>query len=72
MKRILSIILGRDHGLPTYNHAREFCNLPAADSFDDFKNEIQDSTIRQKLEELYDTPEDVDIFVGGILEVRKF
>ena len=36
--------------------------------FDDLKNEIQDETIRQKLKKLYLHPDNIDLFVGGMVE----
>ena len=64
----LNIQRGRDHGIPGYNEWRTYCNMSAAESFDDFKHEIKDRSLRRKLSEVYQRPDDVDIFVGGILE----
>ena len=46
----MNVQRGRDHGSPPYNKFRAFCNLSAADSFDDLRNEIRDARVRQKLE----------------------
>ena len=51
-----------------YNSWRGLCNLSVAETFDDFKNEIVDSDIRDKLRELYKHPSNVDLWVGGLLE----
>ncbi|KAJ7333690.1 hypothetical protein OS493_015772 [Desmophyllum pertusum] len=64
----LNIQRGRDHALPGYNRWRGLCNLSVAETFDDFKNEIVDSDIRVKLQELYKDPSNVDLWVGGLLE----
>jgi len=64
----LNIQRGRDHALPGYNSWRGLCNLSVAETFDDFKNEIVDSDIRDKLRELYQHPSNVDLWVGGLLE----
>ncbi|XP_066933586.1 peroxidasin-like [Clytia hemisphaerica] len=63
----LNIQRGRDHGLPTYNKWRQFCNLPVASSFNELK-EIKNETLRQHLADIYGDINHVDLFVGGILE----
>ncbi|XP_072015925.1 peroxidasin-like [Amphiura filiformis] len=59
---------GRDHGLPGYNQWRQFCNLPIADTFDDLANEISNAELRQKLQDLYGHPDNIDLFVAGLVE----
>ena len=63
----LNIQRGRDHGLPSYNKWREFCGLTAARDFTDLSGEIS-SAVVQKLKLLYIHVEEIDLFVGGILE----
>jgi hypothetical protein len=58
---------GRDHGLPDYNTAREVLNLKKYSSFDDFDTSDE---LKQKLETLYGDINDVDIFVGGLVDNR--
>lgn len=58
----LDIQRGRDHGLPGYNYYRNYCGLPVAKSFDDFKQ------MGSKLADLYNTPDDVDLIIGGMAE----
>ncbi|XP_068081947.1 peroxidase-like [Anabrus simplex] len=58
---------GRDHGLPCYNSFRYLCNLPVAHSFDTFLDTLGHDG-RQRIASLYHHPDDVDLFVGGILE----
>ena len=60
---------GRDHGLPGYNTFRKACGLSGATIFDDFKNEIDPESLA-KLAKLYKHPDDVDLYVGGILEAH--
>lgn len=63
----LNIQRGRDHGLPSYNRWREFCGLRVARSFGDLTRDISHDALR-KLQQLYADVNDVDLFVGGILE----
>ncbi|XP_046398870.1 peroxidase-like [Ischnura elegans] len=65
--RSIDIQRGRDHALGTYNDYREVCGLPRATHFEDFLDAI-DKDIVDKLAEVYASPEDVEINVGGFLE----
>ncbi|KAM8709189.1 hypothetical protein ACLKA7_016061 [Drosophila subpalustris] len=64
----INIQRGRDHGIPGYNVYRKFCNLTVAEDFDDLAGEISNPEIRQKLRELYGHPDNIDVWLGGILE----
>ncbi|XP_065062497.1 peroxidasin homolog isoform X2 [Rhopilema esculentum] len=64
----LNIQRGRDHALPGYNNWREYCNLPLAATFDDLSKEIPSEEIREKLKRLYIHPDNIDLFVGGMVE----
>lgn len=64
----INIQRGRDHGIPGYNEYRTKCHLRKANTFEDLKNEISDANIRKKLKQLYGHPDNIDLFVGGILE----
>lgn len=57
----LNIQRGRDHGLPSYNHWREFYGL------DRKTFQILDSG-RDKFKQVYDTVEDIDLYSGAISE----
>ncbi|XP_075729831.1 peroxidasin isoform X2 [Rhipicephalus microplus] len=59
---------GRDHGMPGYNKWRQFCNLSRAESFNDLSREIPSAELRRKLERLYKTPDNIDVWVGAIGE----
>lgn len=61
----LNIQRGRDHGLPSYNRFREFCGLSVAREFSDIPTR---RSIRRKLAAVYADVNDIDLFVGGILE----
>ena len=65
----LNVQRGRDHGLPSYGQWRRFCNLPTATKIEELQNEIRNPSIRAKLAEVYgNNPDDIDLFVGGLLE----
>ncbi|QLQ31846.1 MAG: peroxidase [Candidatus Thiothrix singaporensis] len=61
----LNIQRGRDHGLPGYNDAREAMGLPRIESFDD---PIWRDGTGVKLAQVYASPDDVDLWVGGLAE----
>lgn len=61
----MNIQRGRDHGLPSYNQVRADFGLDPVTTFDDISS---DSTVRQHLQDVYDTVEDIDIWVGGLAE----
>ncbi|XP_076271608.1 peroxidasin isoform X2 [Rhynchophorus ferrugineus] len=64
----MNIHRSRDHALPGYVAFRNFCGMKNVTSFDDFATEISDDEVREKMEKLYGHPDNVDVFVGGILE----
>ncbi|GMS82212.1 hypothetical protein PENTCL1PPCAC_4387, partial [Pristionchus entomophagus] len=64
----LNIQRGRDHAIPSYNKMRVFCGLPAAKEFEDFKDLILDKNLRAGLAKNYKTVDDVDFYVGAMLE----
>lgn len=60
---------GRDHGLPPYNEFRKYCNLaPLTDSWDSGKPADIDDTAWLKLNSVYDSPLDIDLYSGGLSE----
>ncbi|GMT14395.1 hypothetical protein PFISCL1PPCAC_5692, partial [Pristionchus fissidentatus] len=63
----INIQRGRDHGLQSYNHYRKLCNLRALQSFDEW-TEVSDQDVRKRVSELYSSPEELDLYTGGILE----
>jgi peroxidase len=52
----VNIQRGREHGIPSYNKWRKFCGMPAAQSFDDLKDQILDSNIRSALASNFNSP----------------
>ena len=61
----LNIQRGRDHGLPGYNEVRRNFGLRPVRSFRDI---TPDREVREKLESVYDSVEDIDVWVGGLAE----
>uniref|UniRef100_A0A182P439 Uncharacterized protein n=1 Tax=Anopheles epiroticus TaxID=199890 RepID=A0A182P439_9DIPT len=59
----INIQRGRDHAVRPYNDYRRLGGKPGAYSFDDFAPDVG-----PKLRALYAHPDDVDLYVGGILE----
>lgn len=61
----LNIQRGRDHGLPGYNQVRADFGLPRVTSFAQISS---DPAVRAKLASVYDSPDQVDLWVGGLAE----
>ncbi|XP_048526211.1 chorion peroxidase isoform X1 [Dendroctonus ponderosae] len=59
----INIQRGRDHGLRPYNDYRQLIGLPRINDFDEFGPEIG-----SKLRAVYQSVDDVDLWVGGLLE----
>ncbi|KAK0395007.1 hypothetical protein QR680_001059 [Steinernema hermaphroditum] len=64
----LNIMRGREHGIPSYNKWRKFCGHPFASNFDDFGDTILDGRIRAALARNYQSPDNVDLYVGAMVE----
>ncbi len=56
---------GRDHGLRSYNDMREAMGLPRAATFADISS---DPDVQARLASVYATPDDVDLWIGGLSE----
>jgi hypothetical protein len=61
----LDIQRGRDHGLPDYNNLRGNYGLAEVTSFAEISS---DPAIQQKLEELFESVDNIDPFVGALAE----
>ena len=59
---------GRDHGLPSYNDMRESMGMRRITSFND---PIFAPGVGAKLAEIYDSPDQIDLWVGGLSEQGK-
>jgi len=64
----INIHRSRDQGLPNYNMMRVAYGFPPKTTWAEFSN---DTDIQQGLASLYTTPDDVDAYVGGIIEPHK-
>lgn len=61
----LNIQRGRDHGLSDYNSTRVALGLDAVQSFSDITS---DPDVAARLEQLYGTVDNIDLWVGGLAE----
>lgn len=61
----LNIERGRDHGLADYNTVREWYGLDRVTSFADITSDVE---LQQKLEQLFGDVNNIDVFVGGLVE----
>ncbi|XP_030041454.1 eosinophil peroxidase isoform X2 [Microcaecilia unicolor] len=59
---------GRDHGLPGYNAWRRFCGLSQPRNLDELANVLQNRDLARKFINLYGTPNNIDIWIGGVAE----
>jgi peroxidase len=65
----INIQRGRDHGLPSYNQYRQYCGLSKLNSFSDLNNgEFLPDVDIAALSSVYDSVDDIDLFVGGLIE----
>uniref|UniRef100_UPI0037E78C7E thyroid peroxidase n=1 Tax=Semicossyphus pulcher TaxID=241346 RepID=UPI0037E78C7E len=64
----LNLQRGRDHALPGYNDWRGFCGLTPIKTLDDFKEVVRDYNIAEKIFEIYKHPDNIDVWLGGLVE----
>uniref|UniRef100_A0AC34GNB9 Peroxidase n=1 Tax=Panagrolaimus sp. ES5 TaxID=591445 RepID=A0AC34GNB9_9BILA len=64
----LNIMRGREHGIPSYNTIRKLCGIPAVKTFEELKDQILDTNIRQALARNYPSPDEIDLYVGAMVE----
>ncbi len=62
----INVARGREIGLPSYNDAREGFGLPRVVSW----NQAFDADSTARLSSIYASPDEVDLFAGGICEHR--
>ena len=63
----LNIQRGRDHGLAPYNVWRELCGQTKLGSWKEASYAFSSSNVA-RLQALYNSVDDIDVFIGGILE----
>ncbi|XP_069801210.1 myeloperoxidase-like [Dendropsophus ebraccatus] len=68
----LNIQRGREHGLPGYNAWRRFCGLSAPRNSEELAVVLENRKLAESLIKLYGTPENIDVWVGGVSEPLVF
>nr|XP_057912936.1 eosinophil peroxidase [Doryrhamphus excisus]XP_057912946.1 eosinophil peroxidase [Doryrhamphus excisus] len=64
----LNMQRGRDHGLPGYNAWRRFCGLSQPRNQAQLAQVLNNSNLARRLLELYGTPDNIDVWLGGVAE----
>uniref|UniRef100_A0A8C3A8N0 Eosinophil peroxidase n=1 Tax=Cyclopterus lumpus TaxID=8103 RepID=A0A8C3A8N0_CYCLU len=64
----LNLQRGRDHGLPGYGSWRRSCGLSVPDTTSELAEILSNFTLAHKLQLLYRTPHNIDVWVGAISE----
>ncbi|XP_030006989.1 eosinophil peroxidase [Sphaeramia orbicularis] len=64
----LNMIRGRDHGLPGYNDWRRFCGLSQPSNQAELAQVLNNTDLARRLLELYGTPANIDVWLGGVAE----
>ncbi|XP_062235980.1 eosinophil peroxidase-like [Platichthys flesus] len=59
---------GRDHGLPGYNQWRKHCGLSQPKNLKELASVLNNTDIAKKLLDLYHTPDNIDVWMGGVAE----
>lgn len=64
----LNMQRSRDHGLPGYNAWRRFCGLPVPQTVGELGTVMKNLDMARKLMQQYGTPNNIDIWMGGVAE----
>ncbi|XP_045886240.1 eosinophil peroxidase-like [Micropterus dolomieu] len=64
----LNMQRGRDHGLPGYNAWRGFCGLSQPKNQAELVQVLNNTELASKLLQFYGTPDNIDIWLGGVAE----
>ena len=60
---------GRDHGIPGYAAYRKLSGKEYPYSWDDISTDVMSNSTKNALAKLYESPEDVDLWMGLISEI---
>ncbi|KAM4635543.1 eosinophil peroxidase isoform 2-T2 [Polymixia lowei] len=64
----LNMQRGRDHGIPGYNAWRRFCGLSQPRNQAELARVLNNSVLATRLLQLYGTPANIDVWMGGVAE----
>uniref|UniRef100_A0A3Q2V3N4 Eosinophil peroxidase n=1 Tax=Haplochromis burtoni TaxID=8153 RepID=A0A3Q2V3N4_HAPBU len=64
----LNMQRARDHGVPGYNKWRKFCGLSQPQTLEDLAAVLNNTDLAQRLLNLYGTPDNIDVWLGGVSE----
>ncbi|XP_062815643.1 eosinophil peroxidase [Anolis carolinensis] len=64
----LNMQRGREHGLPGYNAWRRFCGLSQPRNEAELGQVLRNPGLAKKFIQLYGTPNNIDLWVGGVAE----
>nr|XP_060622998.1 myeloperoxidase-like [Anolis sagrei ordinatus] len=64
----LNMQRGREHGLPGYNAWRRFCGLSQPRNEAELGQVLRNPALAKKFIQLYGTPNNIDLWVGGVAE----
>ncbi|XP_061460946.1 eosinophil peroxidase-like isoform X2 [Rhineura floridana] len=64
----LNMQRGRDHGLPGYNAWRQFCGLSQPRNETELAAVLGNPGLAKKFIQLYGTPDNIDLWIGGVAE----
>nr|XP_003467059.2 myeloperoxidase [Cavia porcellus] len=64
----LNMQRSRDHGLPGYNAWRRFCGFPQPSTVGELGTVLRNLDLARKLIQQYGTPDNIDIWMGGVAE----
>jgi peroxidase len=64
---VLNLLRGIDHGLGTLNQVRAEMGM---DTYSDFMDLTGDASLSARLEEHYDSIDELDLWIGGLLEAK--